>query len=195
VEPVESGVEVTTVSYLAAPLPLNLLYVDTFDAGVLYAWEVGPFWSFTSEGGGQALEVTGSNAPVTFRYSTLRDAAVQARFKLDEGSARLSLRESEAGNYTAVLDPTDHTVRLYRKDVLIQSAELPADSAAIWHTVQLSAIEDIVRLVVDQVEYIAIRDLAQLPPGTASFALVGTGTLRVDDFMLWTPRRSDSPGE
>lgn len=178
--------ESTAITYLAAPLPLNLLYVDTFDAGVLYAWEIDPVWTFVPQRDGQALYVKNNSAPVRFRHNTLLNAAVQARFKLDGGNARLSLRESEAGSYTAVINPSAGEIQLYRKDVLVRSAELPAAPADAWYTVQLSAIDDIVRLVVNNVEYIAIRDLAQLPPGTASFAHTGGGSLSVDDFMLWT---------
>jgi len=188
-------VEVTSVTYLAAPLPLNLLFRDTFDAGVLYVWEVDSAWSFVSDGDGQALQVSGSSAPVTFRHRTLMNAAVQIRFKLDGGSARLSLRESDAGSYTGVVDPDANEVRLYRGDILVRSVPLSSNSENGWHTAQLSAIDDIIRLVVDGVEYIAIRYLARLPPGTTSFALVGDGHLRVDDFMLWTLRSEGAHSE
>ena len=180
-------VETTSMTYLAAPLPLNPLYVDTFDAGVLYVWDVGPAWSFVPQGSGKALQVVDNNDPATFRYSTLKDAAVQLRFKVEGGSARLSLRQSEVGAYAGVIDPDAGEVRLYRGDVLVRSTALPPSAADGWYTVQLSAIDGIVRLVVDNVEYIAIRDLAQLPPGTSAFELLGGGSLTVDDFMLWTP--------
>jgi hypothetical protein len=177
-------VEVTTVSYAAAPLPLHLLYVDTFDSADMYVWEdVDPSWVLVDVG---ILDVAETAARLTFRHDTLRDAAVQLRCRLDGGGVRLRLRESQAGDYSGEVDPQSGEVRLYRGDVLVRSVALPEMPADHWYTIQLSVIDDIVRLVVDQVEYIAIRDLAPLPPGTTSFELVGEGRLQVDEFWLWT---------
>lgn len=165
--------------------PLNLIFSDTLDTGDLNAWKLGAGWQLVAVEDGKALEISSGVEPVTFTQNNLLDSAAQARFFLRGGSARLSIRQSVEGAYTAVLDSSGQ-VALYRSGVLAETANTAPSSINRWRTMRLSAVKGIVRVTVDEVERIAVRDDAQLPPGTVSFALIGNGSLRVDDVRIWT---------
>ncbi|MBI5671454.1 MAG: type 4a pilus biogenesis protein PilO [Chloroflexi bacterium] len=165
--------------------PLNLIYSDTFDTGDLTAWKLGTGWQLVTVEDGKALEISNGVEPVVFAQTNLLDSAAQARFFLQGGSARLSIRQSVEGAYTAVLDSSGQ-VALYRSGVLVESANTAPSSINRWRTMRLSAVQGIVRVTVDEVERIAVQDDAKLPPGTVSFALIGIGSLRVDDVRIWT---------
>jgi len=168
--------------------PLTLLFTDTFDTGSLILWNVGTGWSLTAHDNGQALQVVNSDEPTTFVHNTLHNAAVQAHFALNAGMFRLSLRQSDAGAYTAIL-ALNGELALYRGNQVIGTAALAPIQAGTWHTLRLSAMNNILRVSVDGVEAIATQDATPLPPGTFSFAGMGntTSTLCVDDVTLWMP--------
>lgn len=170
---------------------LSLLFADNFDAGQPLLWTLGEGWAFVPSENGLALGVTSSDAPVTFVHNTLEDAAVQARFHFTSGMARLSLRQSEAGSYTALLDAGGQ-VALYRGSQVMGAATVTPTVPDAWRTLRLSAIGDLVRVAVDGLEVIAARDAAPLPAGTLSFASVGQNALVVDDVEIWWSGNSNS---
>jgi uncharacterized protein YbdZ (MbtH family) len=105
-----------------------VLFTDTFDTGALYLWKPLPTgWSLVASEGGQALQATNTEEPVTFVHDTLGDSVVQARFAFTSGMARLSLRQSEAGAYTVLLN-ADGQVALYRGSQILGAATVSANS-------------------------------------------------------------------
>lgn len=178
---------VTPTAFPPEP-PLTVLFTDTFDTGELYLWTLGAGWSLVPSEGGQALQVTNSDEPVTFVHNTIGNAAVQARFLMSSGMTRLSLRQSDAGSYTAVMDMNGQ-VSLYRNGQLMGAASVTPVTPGQWRTLRLSAIDTIVRVAVDGIEVVAVQDITPLPVGTISFAGIGVveGNLLVDDIFVWTP--------
>ncbi len=165
--------------------PLTLLFSDNFDTGALYLWTLGEGWALVPSEGGQALQATNSDAPVTFVHNNLSDIAVSARVQFDGGMARLSIRQSEVGAYTALLS-ADGQVALYRGGQVIGSAVVAANTPGVWRTLRLSAIDDLVRVAVDGVEVVTVQDANPLPQGTISFAGIGASALTVDDVEVLT---------
>jgi len=98
------------------------------------------------------------------------------------------LRQSEAGAYTAIL-ALNGELALYRGDQVIGTAVLPALEVGSWHTIRLSAINNIVRVSIDGNEVIGTQDSIPLPPGSFSIAGIGNtnSTLLVDDVSLSIP--------
>lgn len=165
---------------------MSLLFSDNFDTGELYLWTLGAGWSLVPSEGGLALQVINSDEPVTFVHSNIGDAAVQARFLMSSGMARLSLRQSEVGSYTVLMDAMGN-IALYRSSQLLGAATVTSVVPGQWRTLRLSAIKNIVRVAVDGIEVIAVQDVTPLPPGTFSFAGVASENgLLVDDLTSWT---------
>jgi hypothetical protein len=151
----------TTAAPLPTEPPLFLLLHDTFDTGELPLWTLGAGWVLVPSEGGLALQGSGSEA-VTFVHNTLGDVVVQARFLMSAGGARLSVRQSAAGAYTASLD-VNGQVALYRGDVLLGAATVSPIAAGQWRVLRLSAIGGALRVAVDGVEVIAVIDSNPLP--------------------------------
>jgi hypothetical protein len=173
--------------------PLTLLFSDNFDTGQLLTWTVGAGWTLVPSEGGQALQMSNSEEPVTFVYNNLLDVAVQARFQINAGAARLSVRESAVGRYSALLDANGQ-VSLYRGEALLGIAVVSPSVPGQWRVLRLSALGDVVRVSVDGVEVIAVQEAAPLPIGTISFA--GSALAQACfwwTFGLWMPGRWRRP--
>lgn len=183
----ESVVVLTPDVSTATPEPepaLLLVYSDSFDNSNLDRWRLGAGWSLVSSGESQMLQVFDSSADVTYIHSTLQDVAVNVQVFLDHGSLRLSLRQSAAGRYTLLLQPTGQ-VALYRGDALIKTVTVPISGVSRWREVHLSVLGGVIRASIDGHNLIEAIDTAELPPGALSFALVGGGTMKVDDVQIW----------
>ncbi|MBZ0294078.1 MAG: CSLREA domain-containing protein, partial [Anaerolineae bacterium] len=188
-----------TLSPTAGVLPteptLHLLITDTFDSGNLSNWTLDNSWSLVSHDNGQALQVFNNNNPAQLLEEDRFNVVVQANFLLDNGSAKLLVRQSEVGQYAVTLDASGQ-VNLFRASSLLQYATVEPSLAGEWRTLRVSAIDDILRVSVDGIEVIALRDVAMLPPGkigwSGLFKLDGAitppqNTLLGDDFFLWIP--------
>ena len=172
--------------------PMQLLANETFDNGDLSPWQLGTGWALVASDDGLAMQVVDSEAALRYIKGQFFNAAVQARFLMPTGLARLSLRQSSAGNYTAVLDASG-AVQLLRAGIAVGIAVAPPNTASPWRTLRLSAVGNMVRVSVDGIEVIAVPDNAPLLPGeiliSASFpAGTTTGQMQVDDFALWVPQ-------
>ena len=180
-----------TAQPLAAEPPLSLIFTDNFDAGESILWTLGEGWSYVSNENGQALQAVNAVTPVSFANHDVFDAAVAARFLINAGVARLSTRVSAAGSYTAELHG-DGTVNLYRGDVLLGTAAVPALTPAAWVELRLSVFGDVARVIVDDSILIAIRDSDPLAAGTVTFSAwnLVDNNLIVDDFSLWVSTTS-----
>jgi hypothetical protein len=164
--------------------PLTLLFSDTFDSGALYLWTLGAGWSLTPNEGGQALTVSGSDAPLTFVHNTLIDAAAEARVRFDTCAVRLSLQASAVARYSLVLD-ANGAVTLYRGETALASGAVSAAQPGGWRTLRLSIIAGVLRASVDGVEVLTTFDDAPLPPGTLTIESIGGNALTVDDVSVW----------
>jgi hypothetical protein len=174
------------------PLPeepeLGLLFSDDFDSGDLSAWTMGANWILTASEDGQAVQITGSDEETVLNTFSRLNAAAQVRFLMNSGDARLSVRSSEAGVYTSTLH-IDGQVALYRGTELLTAAAGAPLTAGTWHVLRLSAVEDVLRVSVDGVEIIAIRDPEPLPSGNIALGSenLTEDSLLADDFELWVP--------
>jgi len=175
--------------------PLSLLVRDLFDELNPTYWQTDASWSLVPNENGNALQAT-SNQPAQYLIAAqFYNVAAQARFAISTSSAQVTLRNSPAGNYTAVLDAAG-TVQLLRAGIPVQVASLTAAQGAIWRTLRISAMDGIIRVAVDDLEVIVFSDTAPLPPGdvtlSAAFPIDANGvqipgSLLVEDFFLWVP--------
>ncbi|MCB9452717.1 MAG: hypothetical protein H6672_14865 [Anaerolineaceae bacterium] len=186
----------TVPDTLPAEPPLSLLVRELLDNGDLSPWRFTTGWGPVPSEGGLALQVINSNEPLLLQKGVFANLAVQARFQLHAGDAQISVRQSDAGNYTAALNATG-LVTLYRGGTPLQTAQVTLDPALPWHTLRLSAINAVLRVAVDGMEIVALSDRAPLPPGevalSAHFTLPEDGSvppenvLLADDLFLWVP--------
>lgn len=174
------------------PLPdepeLGLLFSDNFDAGDLSAWTLGAGWLLSPQETGQALQITNSAEAAVLNLDSYFNAAAQAQFLFNAGTVQITVRESETGRFTAALS-IDGQVSLYRADELLGSASVDSWVPDGWHTLRLSAMEDVLRVSVDGTEVIAVQNPEPLATGSVSFAGsdLGESVLLVDNFELWVP--------
>lgn len=165
------------VEHLPATPELGVLLLDSFDSDS-DQWELAAGWRI----GDGVLTADSAAEAATLTSESRFNMAAQVRV---QGTARLSVRASSAAAYTAEIDPGG-TVNLYRGTTLIAGGGV-APAADGWYTLRLSAINDIVRVSVDDAEIISLRDDAPLPPGTVTLACDPTGQTRFDDFGLLVP--------
>lgn len=125
----------------------------------------------------------GGEAPQIPVY-TLFNVAAGARVQTGSGSVGVSVRDSAVAKYSAVLRASGE-VALLRAGTTLATA-VTAVSPDAWYDLRLSAIQNTLRVSVDGVELIAIRDDATLPPGGVSFEADGEGAL-VESFTIWVP--------
>src|SRR5690606_10265091 len=99
------------------------------------------------------------------------------------------VRQSAIGSYTAALY-SEGRVDLERAGMVIQTVTIADWRSGTWHSLRLSAVGDVLRVMVDGVEIIALRDDEPLPPGLVAVA-ARFSTLEemmwVDDISLWKP--------
>jgi len=164
---------------------LNPVYIDNFDSGNLNHWKLGAGWILFGASGAKMLQVTNNSGDATFAYDTLMNAAVQMRVLMSSSNIKLTLRQSSAGSYGVVLQPTGQ-IALYRGNNLIKSTTTATSSIGRWRVLRLSAVQGIIRISVDGVEVLTAKDANELPPGTFAFSAVGTGISRVDDVQVWS---------
>jgi uncharacterized repeat protein (TIGR01451 family) len=193
---------VTPTPTLPPEPPLAPLFTDDFDTGALYLWTLGKGWGLVPSEGGQALQAINSGEAVTFVHNTLLDMAVQARFRLTNSSAQLSVRVSPVGAYSVVLEPSGRLTLLRAGHPLAETIVAPF-TADQWQTVRLSAIHNVLRVAVNGLEVLAIPDDAPLPPGSIAFSEIlpslsnletpATSVLMVDNVAVWVPQGAVIP--
>jgi hypothetical protein len=164
---------------------LNSVYTDNFDSGNLNHWKLGVGWILFGEKGAQSLQTTDNGGDVTFAYDTLDNAAVQVRVMLLANNIKLTMRQSSAGYYAVVLQPTGQ-IALYHGSTLVKSTTTSQSSVGRWRVVRLSVVQGIIRVAIDGEDILTARDSSPLPPGTFSFSALGQGVIRVDDVQVWS---------
>lgn len=184
----ETPIPSATLIQTETPLPpipnLSLLIQDGFEQDL-------SLWSLSSGVAlmpnldrGTALVISNTPSAAQLNLGSYYTVSVQASFRILQGTARLSVRGSTAGQYTASIG-LDGKVELYRGDVLLQSTSFNLNQG--WHTVQLSAIDKQIQVNVDGNEIFSFFDDAPLPPGTIFISGDATdqSTLFVDDVNVW----------
>ncbi|MEO8609123.1 MAG: hypothetical protein ABI690_14635 [Chloroflexota bacterium] len=199
VPPTDATAETPTVVAPVTEEPaLSLLVRELFDNGDLTPWLAGAGWSLEASESGQALQVVNSNDPIVLQKGAFYNVAVQTRFLWATGSAQISVRRTAVGNYTASID-ANGSVTLKRGDDVAASASVAPAAAGTWRTLRLSAMNDVIRVSIDDVAVITYSDIAPLPPGDVSLSAdfnpapgdvnptPEMQTLLADDFFLWVP--------
>ncbi|MBA3875276.1 MAG: PT domain-containing protein, partial [Anaerolineae bacterium] len=156
--PEASATSAPTAVSTAEPA-MSLLLSDTFDSGDTSAWAPATGWTLVSSENGKAWQVSNSNEPLVLLKGDFLNVAVQARFLLQGGSGKLVVRQSAAGNYSALID-TSGIVALYRAGALLQQAQVTPAASGAWQTLRLSAVDGILHVAVDNTEVITVADAA-----------------------------------
>lgn len=166
---------------------LNLLYSQSFDGTTDPYDELYGFpWPFVEHAPDLALQITTDSQTTRVTMSQTPNRAIQASFFIAAGAAKLMVRQSGSGNYSATLG-VDGLVSLYRNEQQISTTLLSTFSSGDWHTFQLSAIGNVLQVFVDDIEVINQTDPAPLTPGVVSFSAVNSAgnPLLVDDIYVW----------
>ncbi len=191
--PSETSVDLPSPSATASLTPTatntqssdwKILFTDNFDTGQLMLWNLGKGWGLVPSEAGQALQVKDSDEPATFVYNTLGDASVQMRVLMTAGTVRLSIRQSDAGAYSLLLDANGQASLLRGAQVIGNASAPPAAELSQWHTISLSIVGNNLNVTVDGVAIITAQDAVPLPSGTFSIAGINAGTLLIDDVKV-----------
>lgn len=182
------------------PLPeepsLAIAFQDDFESGDVSAWQFGSGWGVLPIEDGNALRVYNRTDDVTLLNSDYYEAAIEADFYVEYGTASLSLRRSTAGDYTVALTSTGQ-VTLSKTGSELASETIANFDATQWHTLRLSAFENVLRVSLDDSEIILLSDPTGLPPGEVAFGsafepladdatpIPPVNTLLVDNVIVW----------
>jgi len=187
----ESATPTETATPSPNPTPINeaesvLLFTDDFDRNSSAWANIGfapPY--IVPSGKGYSLQVSPLNPFVELFNHYPYDVAVQASIRIFSGSAQVRVRQN-TGNYYAAVLGADGLLALYRGDTLIQNVSVPFNTIQ-WYTLRLSAFGNVVRVRLNEVEYITFVDEAPLPSGSVAFTSDGltTSMYLVDTFQLW----------
>jgi len=197
---IPSTTPTATATATLEPLPVEpemaLVFSDSFDSGDLSAWTLGAGWSLVSSASGQALQVIDSVEQATYNRAEFDDAAVETQFALNGSFLQVSVRQSSAGSYGAVLYANGQ-VELYRNSILQADAVIAPMAGGEWHTLRFLTIEDILRVTIDGVEVINLIDTEPLPSGTVSFNTPSTtaNAVLIDEVSIFAPANQILPPE
>ena len=176
------------------PIPpepgLELIFEENFDF-IDYPRDLaGIFGNVVYDGQDFVLLQPYSDHLVEIQFPAPSDVVVQAEFTVPAGAVRLNIRETPINSYSAVLD-ANGGVTLYRSGIAVQSTQSGV-AAGQPHMFRVSAMGDLIRIAVDNVEVLTFADPTPLVGGLVSFKAEGLGAdpLRVDDITLWAPAQS-----
>jgi len=110
------------------------------------------------------LQASDGTEPTQLNLGNLSNVIIQTRVLLTEGALQLSVRNSGKGGY-AVLLRSDGQVGLFRDGALLQAAGTSPWTPGSWRMLEVSALDNTVRVVVDGAEAITYTDTAPLPAG------------------------------
>jgi RHS repeat-associated protein len=175
----------STVETLPPDPAQEIVVAETFDSGNIDNWIATPAWAIVNDpNGGQALQIQNSNDPLILAGSSRRNVTTQIRLQADHIPVQINLRATERDAYTVILNPSGE-VTLSRSGQILRTVQVLPAQPGIWRLLRLSAIEDILRVAVDNIELIAIRDPQPLPEGLISInALFPTSEI-TDNNAVW----------
>lgn len=188
------------VSLLLEPVLVAVLS-ETFDTDDLSLWDIGMRWELVPQEQGFALQVTDSIAPVISNVGLHADVAIELQVQTQTGTLHLHLRQSETERYTLAVSPAGE-VAVYRSEALLESAIATPTALGEWRHIRFSVMDDILRVAIDGVEVIAMRDTSPLSgAGQVAFnaafpemADTMEQTLLVDNIWVWVPEGGISFG-
>ncbi len=181
---------------------LNLIFHEGFQrgGGRYYRTFLGPKWPVIEHETNYSLQISGepSHMPTQLSMVSYLNVAVQAEFLFTQGVARIGVRHSPSGSYAALLR-ANGVVELYRSGQLISSTSVLPNESGHWRTLQVSAIENTVRVLVDGELAINFVDNVPLSRGTIHIAAenLNNSLMHIDDINVWTapsPEQSQSAG-
>jgi hypothetical protein len=170
---------------------------EAFHTGDLSQWNVGTGWGLLAQEQGFALQVTNSDAPVVSNVAHYDDVAVEMLVQTQTGTLNLHLRQTETDGYTLFVNPNGQ-VDLYHGEQLLATTNVTPTLPDQWRHVRFSVMGDTLRVTIDAVEVIALRDTTPVLTAGAIFFNVtfpeqpgNSGqqfnTLLVDNIRFWIP--------
>jgi hypothetical protein len=187
----------TTVSPTATSTPtptpepeLVAIVNEAFLSETVTDWTLGSGWEIVPQDENFALQGSNSTAPVSYNGGQFDDVVMEMLFQTHRASLELNLRQTATDAYRLILHPNERA-NLYRNDYLLTSAVIPESLPNQWQHIRFSAIGDTLRVALNGVEIMALRDDKPLPAGTVAFEGqfdVQTETqekLLVDKIRIW----------
>jgi hypothetical protein len=176
-----------TTTALPPEPELGVIILSNFEIGDPDEWRLGAGWSRGYGNGEGVLQLLNSADAATLIWGDLLNVAVSVRVQVQSGGLRLSVRQSVAGSYSAVLD-SGGLLRLLRGDHELASGFVGAAPAGQWRTLRVSAMGNVLRVALDGVEVIAVADASPLPAGTITLAGEGSSTLWIGEYSVFRPQ-------
>lgn len=200
IPPVSDSSDISpVVEPVLSPEPeLSLLVRESFENEPLAAWTLPEGWICTAINEGFALQIAAqeagleSSAALEGMYANV---AVRASFIfMDEASSfQLVLRDSSLGSYVAQVD-ANGLVTLSRRNgegaIEASWTALVSSEITSERTLRFSAIGNILRVMLDDVEILVVEDTVQVASGNVKLGAVfadNQSRIIVDNFLLWIP--------
>jgi len=174
-----------TPSVLFPEQKMEMFFSDVFNGGDdLAGWQLEEGWSFVEFENGQALKMP-SDRKASFLSQPLYNLSVQANLAFNAGLVSLSIRQSNLGSYTVVLG-LDGQLALYRAGTLLAFNSVTPSISGQRRVLAIAAIENVLRVSIDDVEVITAMDTSPLPAGNIAFMGSGNGTdgLLIDNVQV-----------
>jgi hypothetical protein len=185
---------------VASEPELTVVDQELFDAGLGEGWELPPGWTQVVAGDGFAVRIAAAQAGVNSvaqPEGSFSDVAVDGHFTFlgVDGTAQLFARDSAAGAYVAQLDFAGR-VTLEKRDgsgVAVSSWRANAEPQAVpgsERLLHLSAMGGALRVSVDGIDILTVKDAVPLPPGSNKIGAVfatPAGALMFDNHTVWAP--------
>ena len=180
--------------------PLTLVAQERFDAGLPARWVVPPGWMPVAMKDGYGVRVVAAQAglkSVVRPNGVFGDVTIEGQFTFtgSDGRAHLSARDGAAGAYVAELDAAG-VVTLEKRGpggAVVSSWQAQAEPQVVpgsARTLQLSAMENALRVTVDGIDVLTASDTTPLPPGANKIGAIFTtssGAFTFDNYFVWVP--------
>ncbi|HUN07214.1 MAG TPA: VWA domain-containing protein [Aggregatilineales bacterium] len=177
-----------TPTITPTPISLQLAHFDDFNSGAIGTWSLLPGWSAIASEGGYALGAINTDAASLYGDTPYANVGVQFRVQ-SMAQLSLSLRVSQAGAYSLLINP-DGSLSLLRGAEVLATGTAPAATSA-WRTIYFEVIGGELKVIVDGVSSITAVDANPLPPGTLSLAVPGLRALYATEAEGITPSLFD----
>jgi MYXO-CTERM domain-containing protein len=170
----------------AAPEAQTILYEQNFDSGSAPEWALEPGWEIAASQGGYALKGSG-HVWARLQQGGWIDTSLTFRVLLEAGNSAVHANIRQIG-------PARYFIGINRQDIYL-SKQLDqqtfkdnlarvASPGTGWHTIEISAVGDVISIFVDSRQMVKYRDPDPLLSGGVAFESLADQPVWIDDVVL-----------
>lgn len=187
--PTEQFIQLSTNNF--APNWDELWYSDFEKFNLeLESWDLGTSATYFDGPSGKALELTGGDNPLIFNFDRINNVAIEADIYMatDSNPVSLTARESTSGYYLASITSTGD-ITLQRGQTIVATNTIQNFTVDTWHHVRMEVYNDTIRIIVNNMEILAVQDMNPLPMGRVIISdnTLSTDTFNFDNIQLSMP--------